>query len=111
MNETNVLVSISEDKGIGHAVVLEKSNSRLAIVRFVAESDMHQAGLEKDYKKLVSMIEVASSFRVLLKAYIDIGKLDLNTWDDICLIYKPFISQVLAYEYIKKFMDSNIYNI
>lgn len=86
--------------------VIKVSNDEVEFtaVKFVAKANMYYRDLQKNYKDLVSISDVAETFVKLVKYYHKIDKLDSDTWQQICDMYKPFIHMYRPWEDIQNTM-------
>lgn len=62
--------TVDTDNGLQRVIILRNGENLLEMARFIAEGNMYHNGLEKNYKKLVDMDELAKALVVLLNSRI-----------------------------------------
>lgn len=72
-------------------VALPTSLSVFSVIKLYASDDMYNKGLQKNYKNLVDMEEVAGLIAGTLNAYTNVELLNEETWDRIIGTFEPFI--------------------
>lgn len=91
------------------SIITVNGHDQLEVVRMVAVGDMYRAGLEKNFQKLVHMEDITSSLTDLLNAYFNMDKLDVDAWNRIMELYKPFIERKRGYGALMDFIEGEVW--